>query len=60
MTRGGTETETSVEEYLFFLRIGGNMITCVCKAEVIPGEETEIYKKNEEEKSFLLIGKIIL
>lgn len=36
------------------------MITCVCKAEVIPGEETEIYKKNEEEKSFLLIGKIIL
>lgn len=45
---------------IIFFRIGGNMITCVCKAEVIPGEEIEICKRNEEEKSFLLIGKIIL
>lgn len=36
------------------------MITCVCKAEFVPREETETCKRNEGEKSFLLIGKIIL
>lgn len=36
------------------------MIVCVCKAEVIPREEMEICKRNEGEKSFLFIGKVIL
>lgn len=36
------------------------MIMCVCKAEIIPGEDMEIYKRNEGKKLFLLIGKIII
>lgn len=36
------------------------MIMCVFKAEIIPGEDMEIYKRNEGKKLFLLIGKIIL
>lgn len=38
----------------------GSMIMCVCKAEIIPGEDMEIYKRNEGKKLFLLIGKIII
>ena len=36
------------------------MIVCVCKEEVIPGEEMKICKGNEGGKSFLLVDKMLV